>query len=156
MRRDYYADLGLTPSAETEEIKRQFRKLALKYHPDRNPGKELEFISKFQAIQAANEILSDPQQRLKYDTDRLRAGYGKLYGPPKANTARKAPTNPYAPRILRNHLSLRRPAPSLSIIVHLLALNAMLATRERPRNRHGRRGQMKGKHVPMHIGGSRR
>ncbi|KAI3013230.1 hypothetical protein CBS147346_233 [Aspergillus niger] len=96
VRRDYYADLGLTPSAETEEIKRQFRKLALKYHPDRNPGKELEFISKFQAIQAANEILSDPQQRLKYDTDRLRAGYGKLYGPPKANTARKAPTNPYA------------------------------------------------------------
>ncbi|RAL05180.1 DnaJ domain protein [Aspergillus ibericus CBS 121593] len=96
VRRDYYADLGLTPSAETDDIKKQFRKLALKYHPDRNPGKELEFNSKFQAIQAANEILSDPQQRLRYDTDRLRAGYGKLYGPPKANTARKAPPNPYA------------------------------------------------------------
>ncbi|PWY88775.1 DnaJ domain protein [Aspergillus sclerotioniger CBS 115572] len=95
VRRDYYADLGLTPSAETEDIKKQFRKLALKYHPDRNPGKELEFNSKFQAIQAANEILSDPQQRLRYDTDRLRAGYGKVYGPPRANTARKAPPNPY-------------------------------------------------------------
>ncbi|THC97787.1 hypothetical protein EYZ11_002703 [Aspergillus tanneri] len=94
VHRDYYADLGLTPSAESEDIKKQFRKLALKYHPDRNQGRELEFIAKFQAIQAANEILSDPQQRLKYDTDRLRAGYGKLYGPPKPNTARKtAPSN---------------------------------------------------------------
>lgn len=69
---------------------------ALKYHPDRNPGRELEFNAKFQAIQAAHEILSDPQQRLRYDTDRLRAGYGKLYGPPKANTSRKTPANPYA------------------------------------------------------------
>ncbi|KAF7593813.1 hypothetical protein BBP40_010747 [Aspergillus hancockii] len=95
VRRDYYADLGLTPSADAEDVKKQFRKLALKYHPDRNPGKEVDFISKFQAIQAANEILSDPQQRLRYDTDRLRAGYGKLYGPPKTNSPRKAPTNSY-------------------------------------------------------------
>lgn len=71
-------------------------KKALKFHPDRNPGREVEFIAKFQAIQAANEILSDPTQRLKYDTDRLRAGYGKVYGPPKANTQRKTqnPTRP--------------------------------------------------------------
>ncbi|PLB48901.1 DnaJ domain protein [Aspergillus steynii IBT 23096] len=93
VRRDYYADLGLTPSAESEDVKKQFRKLALKYHPDRNPGRELEFISKFQAIQAANEILSDPQQRLRYDTDRLRAGYGKLYGPPKPSATRKTATS---------------------------------------------------------------
>ncbi|KAJ5819197.1 Heat shock protein DnaJ N-terminal [Penicillium riverlandense] len=97
VRRDYYADLGLAPSAEAEDIKKQFRKLALKYHPDRNPGKEIEFNAKFQAIQAANEILSDPQQRLKYDTDRLRAGYGKFYGPPKANTPRKAQPSSRAP-----------------------------------------------------------
>lgn len=57
----------------------------MKYHPDRNPGREVEYIAKFQAIQAAHEILTDPQQRLKYDTDRLRAGYGKLYGPPKSD-----------------------------------------------------------------------
>lgn len=71
---------------------------ALKYHPDRNPGREVEFNAKFQAIQAANEILSDPSQRLKYDTDRLRAGYGKCYGPPKANTQRKTQTPTYPPR----------------------------------------------------------
>ncbi|KAJ5997803.1 hypothetical protein N7522_009463 [Penicillium canescens] len=96
VRRDYYADLGLQPSAEAEDVKKQFRKLALKYHPDRNPGREAEFNAKFQAIQAANEILSDPQQRLKYDTDRLRAGYGKFYGPPKANTQRKTQPSTWA------------------------------------------------------------
>ncbi|KAK2768285.1 hypothetical protein FQN54_000138 [Arachnomyces sp. PD_36] len=101
VKRDYYADLALSPSAETDAIKKQFRKLALKYHPDRNPGREVEFIAKFQAIQAAHEILVDPQQRLKYDTDRLRAGYGKLYGPPKSdfpprpsNTKFNAPPQP--------------------------------------------------------------
>ncbi|KAL9599410.1 MAG: hypothetical protein Q9219_003847 [cf. Caloplaca sp. 3 TL-2023] len=71
---DYYADLELLPSAEAAEIKKQFKKLALKYHPDRNPGKELEFNSKFQAIQAAHEVLTDPQQRAKYDADRVRNG----------------------------------------------------------------------------------
>ncbi|GKZ27689.1 hypothetical protein AbraCBS73388_005319 [Aspergillus brasiliensis] len=77
VHRDYYADL------------------ARKYHPDRNPGRELEFKAKFQAIQAAHEILSDAQQRQRYDVDRLRAGYGKSYGPPKP-TPQKKPANPYA------------------------------------------------------------
>ncbi|EFQ98537.1 DnaJ domain-containing protein [Nannizzia gypsea CBS 118893] len=98
--RDYYADLGVGPNADQEEIKKQFRKLALKYHPDRNPGKEAEYNSKFQAIQAAHEILVDPQLRLKYDTGRLRAGYGKLYGPSRTATpTRQAPqqatSNPF-------------------------------------------------------------
>ncbi|KAJ5204865.1 Heat shock protein DnaJ N-terminal [Penicillium cinerascens] len=117
VRRDYYADLGLQPSAETEDIKKQFRKLALKYHPDRNPGKEQDFIARFQAIQAANEILSDPQQRLKYDTDRLRAGYGKVYGPPKTNTTRRqaptyATTQPPKPQPPRQQYSSRPQASS--------------------------------------------
>lgn len=77
---------------------------ALKYHPDRNPGKELDFVTKFQSIQAAHEILSDPQQRLKYDTERLRAGYGKYYAAPKANTSRKAPTS-------HNSTSSSKPPP---------------------------------------------
>ncbi|KAJ5614670.1 Heat shock protein DnaJ N-terminal [Penicillium herquei] len=97
VRRDYYADLGLSPSAESEDVKKQFRKLALKFHPDRNPGREQEFIAKFQAIQAAHEILSDPQQRLKYDTDRLRAGYGKVYGPGKTSAPRRPPPAPARP-----------------------------------------------------------
>ncbi|KAL8761128.1 MAG: hypothetical protein Q9184_002728 [Pyrenodesmia sp. 2 TL-2023] len=79
---DYYADLELPPSAEAAEIKKQFKKLALKYHPDRNPGKELEFNSKFQAIQSAHEVLTDPQQRAKYDADRIRSGLLHTYASP--------------------------------------------------------------------------
>ncbi|KAL9576962.1 MAG: hypothetical protein Q9212_006686 [Teloschistes hypoglaucus] len=71
---DYYADLEVSPAADALEIKKSFKKLALKYHPDRNPGKELEFNSKFQAIQSAHEVLTDPQQRAKYDADRIRSG----------------------------------------------------------------------------------
>ncbi|KAL8808713.1 MAG: hypothetical protein Q9200_004091 [Gallowayella weberi] len=79
---DYYADLELPPSADANEIKRQFKKLALKYHPDRNPGKELEFNSKFQAIQAAHEVLTDPTQRAKYDADRIKNGLLHPYTSP--------------------------------------------------------------------------
>ncbi|KAL4934454.1 DnaJ domain protein [Aspergillus undulatus] len=95
VRRDYYADLGLTHSADAEDIKKQFRKLALKYHPDRNPGREVESNAKFQAIQAAHEILIDPHQRLKYDTDRLRNGY---YGSPKPTPRRDPMTSHGAAR----------------------------------------------------------
>ncbi|KAI4280244.1 MAG: hypothetical protein L6R35_005945 [Caloplaca aegaea] len=78
---DYYADLEVLPSADAVEIKKQFKKLALKYHPDRNPGKELEFNSKFQAIQSAHEVLTDPQQRAKYDSDRIRSAMLHTYPP---------------------------------------------------------------------------
>ncbi|KAL8927807.1 MAG: hypothetical protein Q9208_002223 [Pyrenodesmia sp. 3 TL-2023] len=81
-KRDYYADLELPPSAEAAEIKKQFKKLALKYHPDRNPGRELEFNSKFQAIQSAHEVLTDTQQRAKYDADRIRNGLLHTYTSP--------------------------------------------------------------------------
>ncbi|KAF2091971.1 heat shock protein DnaJ, partial [Saccharata proteae CBS 121410] len=66
-KRDYYADLGVSPDADADEIRKQFRKLALKWHPDRNPGSEAECVPKFQAIQAAQEILVDTEQRRQYD-----------------------------------------------------------------------------------------
>ncbi|KAG5301589.1 DnaJ domain-containing protein [Histoplasma ohiense] len=107
IKKDYYADLGLDPKAEDDEIRKKYRKLALKFHPDRNPGKELEFNAKFQAIQAAYEILIDPKERLKYDTSRLRAGYGKCYGPPRAS-APPRPQNTHS-----NHPQPRRaPTPA--------------------------------------------
>ncbi|KAF2227429.1 DnaJ domain-containing protein, partial [Elsinoe ampelina] len=64
---NYYAALEVGSDASVEDIKKQYRKLALKYHPDRNPGKEEEFNSKFQAISAAHEILCDPSTKAAYD-----------------------------------------------------------------------------------------
>ncbi|WEW54877.1 hypothetical protein PRK78_000303 [Emydomyces testavorans] len=91
VRRDYYAELGLDIRAEPQEIRKQYRKLALEYHPDRNPGKEAEFIPIFQGIQTAYEILNDSHLRSKYDSDRLRAGYGKHY------TSSRTTANPRTP-----------------------------------------------------------
>lgn len=64
-KRDYYEILGLSKSATAQEIKQAYRKLALKWHPDRNPSKEAE--EKFKEINQAYEVLSDPKKREAYD-----------------------------------------------------------------------------------------
>ncbi len=64
--KDYYAILGVSKTAEAGEIKRAFRKLALKYHPDRNPGNQ-EAEARFKEASEAYEVLSDPEKRKKYD-----------------------------------------------------------------------------------------
>src|SRR6478609_1329955 len=63
---DYYKILGLDKSAGTEDIKKAYRKLARKHHPDLNPN-DKEAHKKFQQINEANEVLSDPEKRKKYD-----------------------------------------------------------------------------------------
>jgi curved DNA-binding protein len=63
---DYYKILGLNKNASEEEIKKAYRKLARKYHPDLNPN-DKEANKKFQQINEANEVLSDPANRKKYD-----------------------------------------------------------------------------------------
>ena len=67
-KRDYYEVLGVPRNAGDDEIKKAYRKLAMKYHPDRNQGdaaKEAE--AKFKEIKEAYEILSDGQKRSAYD-----------------------------------------------------------------------------------------
>jgi curved DNA-binding protein len=63
---DYYQILGVNKTASDEEIKKAYRKLARKYHPDLNPDNK-EAHKKFQQVNEANEVLSDPEKRKKYD-----------------------------------------------------------------------------------------
>lgn len=112
LTRDYYGDLEVAPTADINEIKKQFKKLALQYHPDRNPGRESEVTSAFQKIQSAHEVLTDQQERAKYDANRVRPANryqtgGNQRGNPWSNVSSQYPTPPKPPTA-RN----RPPPPS--------------------------------------------
>ena len=86
--------------------------IALLYHPDRNPGRESEVVARFQKIQSAHEVLIDPQERAKYDSNRIRtynryATGGNQRGNPWSNVSSQFPTPPKPPTA-RNP----RPPPS--------------------------------------------
>ena len=65
-KRDYYEVLGVAKNASDDEIKKAYRKLAVKYHPDKNPG-DKEAEAKFKEINEAHDVLSDKQKRARYD-----------------------------------------------------------------------------------------
>src|SRR6516162_9385954 len=65
-KRDYYEVLGVAKGAGEEEIKKAYRKLAMKHHPDRNPG-DKEAEAKFKEAAEAYEVLSDAEKRARYD-----------------------------------------------------------------------------------------
>jgi len=64
--KDYYKTLGVERTATQDEIKKAYRKLAMKYHPDKNPG-DKKAEDKFKDINEAHEVLSDPKKRVRFD-----------------------------------------------------------------------------------------
>lgn len=83
-KRDYYEVLGVEKNATADELKKAYRKLALKYHPDRNPGDKAA-EEKFKEAAEAYDVLSNPDKRAKYDQfghamDQDMGGYGGGFG----------------------------------------------------------------------------
>jgi len=68
MATDYYKVLGVERGASDNDIKKAYRRLAMKYHPDRNPGNEKEATEKFKEINEAYGVLGDPEKKKQYDT----------------------------------------------------------------------------------------
>jgi molecular chaperone DnaJ len=77
---ELYKTLGVSKKATDEEIKKAYRKLARKYHPDRNPD-DKEAEEKFKEISAAHDVLGDPEKRKEYDEGGAFAGFGGGQGP---------------------------------------------------------------------------
>ncbi len=75
--KDYYKILGVPRNAGVEEIKKAYRKLAVKLHPDKNPGSKIA-EEKFKEINEANQVLSDPVNRSKYDGDMQKAVFASV------------------------------------------------------------------------------
>src|SRR5512140_3439188 len=84
-KRDYYEILGVVKSASEAELKKAFRKLARKYHPDINPGDKAS-EQKFKELNEAYEVLSDAKKRKQYDQfghAAFDAGFGQAGGGPQ-------------------------------------------------------------------------
>jgi curved DNA-binding protein len=95
--KDYYQILGVPEDATEDDIKNAFRKLAFKYHPDKNPGNEKQAEAKFKEINEAYSILSDAGKRRQYDYA-LKSGFDSIvysgYGNAQSDIFRDAFSNP--------------------------------------------------------------
>jgi curved DNA-binding protein len=82
MAKDYYGILGVPRNASDTDIKKAYRKLAMQYHPDRNPGKEKWANEKFKEINEAYGVLGDPQKRKQYDQFGTVGNISDVFGSP--------------------------------------------------------------------------
>ena len=99
-KKDYYEVLGVDKSASADEIKKAYRKMAIKYHPDKNPG-DKEAEEKFKEAAEAYEVLSDDDKRARYDQYGF-AGVDPNYG---AGAGGYGPVSERDPELLRRELA---------------------------------------------------
>ncbi len=85
MSKDYYKILELDRSASDADIKKAYRRLAMKFHPDRNPGKEKEATERFKELNEAYSVLGDPDKRQQYDQYGMVGDLSDIFG---SNTTR--------------------------------------------------------------------
>jgi len=80
MAKDYYQVLGVPRNCTDKQIKKAYRKLAMRYHPDQNPGKEEWANEKFKEINEAYGVVGDPQKRRQYDQFGTVGSIGDIFG----------------------------------------------------------------------------
>ena len=85
-KKDYYETLGVSRDADGKAVKRAYRRLAMKYHPDRNPGKQKEANEKFKEINEAYAVLGDPEKRKQYDQFGTVGDAGDIFASPYTRT----------------------------------------------------------------------
>jgi len=85
-RKDYYEILGISRDADQNTIKRVYRKLAMQYHPDRNPGREKWANEKFKEINEAFSVLGDPGKKRQYNQFGTIGNIGDIFGSPFTRT----------------------------------------------------------------------
>jgi molecular chaperone DnaJ len=90
-KKDFYQTLGVTRNSTEDEIKKAYRKLAMQYHPDKNPGNK-KAEDKFKEISSAYDVLSDPQKKRNYDQ------FGSADGNPFAGQGQDSDFNPFGRR----------------------------------------------------------
>ena len=92
--KDYYAVLGVSSSATQDEIKKQYRKLAARYHPDKNPN-DPKAADRFKEISEAYQVIGDAEKRKQYDQMRQLGAFGGFggFGGARGHAARRRRTS---------------------------------------------------------------
>ncbi|WMJ74282.1 DnaJ domain-containing protein [Cytophagaceae bacterium ABcell3] len=125
MQFTYYQILGISPTANQEEIKAAFKKLAVKYHPDKNPGSSFA-EEHFKKVNEAYQVLSDPRKRKQYDLRQMYQRQRSYSSTSTASYAEKPKPKPKASYKARRPSAKKKPGVKLAHVFMSLGIFAVL------------------------------